>query len=116
MAVHRPFDPFTLNLKLLGQPVQLGQIVCTTTKNNHDTAVPFNNTGDALTCKVLELQADGACYIKFGAANTITATTSAYDKKLEAGQSWTVVMTEDKGFIAALAVSGTVTVNVTENK
>lgn len=96
-----------------GTPVFLGVIVATTTKNNHDTAVPFNNTGDALEGKQLLIQTDAACYILPGVLNTSTVTT-ANGVLLAAGERVTVGMRQGYKWLAALAVSGTANVRVWE--
>lgn len=95
-----------------GMPVLLGTIVATTTKNNHDTAVPFNNTGDALKSKPVLLQSDAACYVAFGSTNAVTATTS--NVKLAADEKVTFVMDPSYGWIACVAVSGTANLRVSE--
>lgn len=95
-----------------GMPVLLGKIVATTTINNHDTATPFNNTGDALKTKVLLIQADAACHIAFGTTNAVTATTA--NLKLSADSIYTFVMGPDYGWLAIVSVSGTTNVKVCE--
>ena len=111
MAFPRLHGP-ALDEAVYGAPVLLGKIVATTTKNNHDTATPFNDTGDALGGKLLVLQSDVACYIKVGKTNAITATTA--DLKLAADQLFYLNLPADYGFIAAVAVSGTANVKVFE--
>ena len=112
-ARHHPNDLFT---PLNGVPTALGVIVATTTKSNHDTAAPFNNTGDALKCKVLLLQPDTACWIAFGTTNAVTASTvaTAGSIYLAARQLLPIVMTERHGWIACVAVSGTTNLQVWE--
>lgn len=96
-----------------GSPSYLGTIVATTTKNNHDTAAPFNDTGDALKGKTIMVQPDTACYILAGSANTSTVTT-ANGVKLAADERVTITMTRDQGWLACLAVSGTTNLKVWE--
>lgn len=84
-----------------GVPVFLGVIAASTTKNNHDTATPFNNTGSALAGKVLLLQADAACHILPGTANTITATTSN-GVKLGADERVIITMNSTYGWLACV--------------
>jgi hypothetical protein len=111
-----------LLIALNGTPRYLGTIVATTTKNNHDTATPFNNTGDALKGKLLLIQTDAACYINFGTTNAITAvssaTTGAVSVKLNADERVIVRMDPESGYgwIAALAVSGTANIKVWDLK
>lgn len=112
MGILRNTNPSSMSARLNGTPVLLGTIVATTTKNNHDTAVAFNNTGDALKGKLLMLQPDAACYIDFGTANTGTATTSAI--KLAADERVVVSMTEAHGWVACVSVSGTTNLRVWE--
>lgn len=101
-----------------GTPVFLGVIIATTTKNNHDTATPFNNTGDALKGKLLLLQPDTACWVKFGTANTVTAssTATAGSIYLAARERVIVGMAGGLGYgwIACVAVSGTTNLLVHE--
>jgi hypothetical protein len=93
--------------KLLnGSPSFLGTIVATTTKNNHDTATPFNNTGTGLGGKMLLVQPDTACYVYRGTANTATVTT-ANGVKLAADERKIITLRSEQGWLAALAVSGT---------
>jgi hypothetical protein len=99
-----------------GSPSFLGVIVATTTKNNHDTAAAFNNTGDALKGKMLLLQPDTACWIRVGPLNTQTAsaTATAGSIYLAARERVIVGMTRDNGFLACVAVSGTTNLQVHE--
>jgi hypothetical protein len=90
---------------LNGTPVYLGTIVSTTTKNNHDTASAFNNTGVALKNMTLLVQSDAAAYIRAGTANSVTVT-SANGLLLEANEKYVLKMTGDYSFLAALSVSG----------
>lgn len=94
----------------------LGVIIATTTKNNHDTATPFNNTGDALKGKTLILQSDAAYYVYAGTANTatVTGTTTGNGMLIGAGERVQLTMTRDHGWLAAVAVSGTANVKVWE--
>lgn len=96
-----------------GTPVFLGVIVATTTKNNHDTAVPFNNTGDALEGKKLLIQSDADCYLLPGVLNTATVTTSN-GVKVFANERVVIGMRQGYKWLAALAVSGTANVRVWE--
>jgi hypothetical protein len=105
-----------LALKLSGTPVLLGTIVATTTKNNHDTATPFNNTNGGLAGKTLCIQADAACYVAFGTTNAVTATSANF--ALAAGQSIGLYMSalHGYGWIACLSASGTANLKVFELK
>jgi hypothetical protein len=104
-----------LGLQLNGTPVFLGVIVATTTKNNHDTASAFNNTGIGLGGKMLLIQSDAACFILPGTANTATAT-SSNGVKLAADERVVIIMdtTASYGWLAAVSVSGTANVRVWE--
>lgn len=113
MPALRPSSPSATTLKLNGTPVLLGTIVATTTKNNNDTATPFNNTGDALKGKTLLIQTDTACYILPGTANTATVTTSN-GVKLGADERVILGMADEYGWLAGLAVSGTSNIKVWE--
>ena len=84
-----------------GTHVFLGTIVATTTKNNHDTAVPFNNTGEALKGKVLLVQPDAACHILPGLLNTSTVTTTN-GLKLAADQTYVIMMGSSYGWLAVV--------------
>lgn len=110
MAV-RPF--IDSNTMLNGTPLFLGKIVATTTKNNHDTAVPFNDTGSALGGKVVLLQTDAACYVYPGTTNAATAT-AANGVLLAANERVVMCLGESYGWVAALAVAGTANVRVWE--
>lgn len=102
-----------LDVALVGSPSRLGVIIATTTsKNNHDTATPFNNTGDALTGKLLVLQPDVACRIKTGSTNATAA--AATDLLLEANEKFPLSMPSGHGFLAARAEAGTVNMQVYE--
>lgn len=98
------------NTALNGTPVFLGAIVATTTKNNHDTAVPFNDTGTGLGGKVLLVQASAACNILPGTSNT-AAVTTANGIKLVADEKYKICMGESYGW---LAVVGAATLQVWE--
>lgn len=100
-------------LKTYGSPTFLGVIVATTTKNNADTAAPFNSTGRALKGMVLLVQPDVACYVIPGTVNTVTVTASN-GVKLEANQLHLITMLNDEGWLAALPVSGTCNLKVWE--
>lgn len=102
---------------LYGNPVHLGTIVATTTKNNHDTSTVFNDTGDALKGKMLLLQSDAAFYVRAGTVNTITVTAGTATTagvKVEAGEKYILSLGRDQGWIACLSASGTATVQVFE--
>ena len=96
-----------------GSPQHLCTIVATTTKNNHDTAVAFNNTGDALKSRPLLLQSDAAFYVRGVTTNdgTVTETNGVY---VQALQPWVLWLRSDEGWVACLAVAGTATVRVFE--
>lgn len=91
----------------------LGTIIATTTKNNNDTATPFNNSGEALKGKVLLLQPDAACYILPGTLSTTTVTTTN-GLKVGADQTYVIIMGAGYGFLACLAVTGTANLKVWE--
>jgi hypothetical protein len=102
---------------LYGNPVHLGTVIATTTKNNTDTAVPFNSTGDALKGKMLLLQSDAAFYVRAGTVSTITVTTGTSTTagvKVEAGEKYILSMGREQGWIACVSASGTATVQVFE--
>ncbi len=102
---------------LYSNPVHLGTIVATTTKNNHDTAVVFNDTGDALKGKMLLLQSDAAFYVRAGTVNTITVTagtSTPAGAKVEANEKYILNLGQEQGWIACLSVSGTATIQVFE--
>lgn len=96
-----------------GTHVLLGTIVATTTKNNTDTAVPFNSTGEGLKGKTLLVQPDAACYILPGLLSTSTVTT-ANGLKLSADQTYVIMMGASYGWLACLSVSGTANLKVWE--
>ena len=98
---------------LNGCPSYLGVIVATTTKNNHDTAAAFNNTGEALKGKVLLLQSDAAFYLYPGTTNAATASTTN-GVLVAANERVVMVMGSSYGWVAALSVSGTANVKVWE--
>jgi len=112
----------TLNhlMGMAGTPVYLGTIIATTTINNHDTATPFNNTGDALKGKRLVIQTDAACHVAFGTTNAVTASASATGNGyyMAANQSLSLRMDpiDEYGWIACVAVSGTANLKVWELK
>ena len=112
--------PNPLDAAILKAPKSLlGTIVATTTKNNHDTATPFcNTTGNTLAGKLLLLQPDAACYINFGSANNITATTSngIYVGAFERLEVLLDLNSSDAayGYLACLSVSGTTNLKVWE--
>ena len=94
----------------------LGTIVATTTKNNHDTATPFNNSGDALKGKLLMLQPDTACRVNVGTTNAAAAATSGANKgpHLAADERVQVDMSGSYGWVACVADSGTTNLDVYE--
>ena len=110
MSVRR-FNDVTTTLN--GTPVYLGVIVATTTKNNHDTAAPFNNTGEALKGKTLLIQSDAAFYLYTGTTNAATASTTN-GVLVAANERIVMVMGSSYGWVAALAVTGTANVRVWE--
>ncbi len=119
MASPRLGDDTQLQQALADAPRNfLGVIIATTTKNNHNTATPFNNTGNALQGKTLLVQADTACYIYTGKLNTqtVTGTATGNGFLLEAGKGYSFTMGPDEGYLAAVAVSGTSNLKVWECK
>jgi hypothetical protein len=104
---------YAVSLITNGTPVYLGTIVASTTKNNHDTASPFNDTGDALEGKFLLVQCDAAAYVLPGTANTTTVTTSN-GVKLAADERVILSMAAGYKWLAALAVTGTANCKVWE--
>jgi hypothetical protein len=101
----------------IGTPVALGVIVATTSKNNTDTATPFNATaGEGMEGKVLLFQSDTACFCKFGADSTVAATTSTTGSSFElaAKERVVVAVAQNLGFLACIASSGTSNVKVWE--
>lgn len=116
MAENKALRPDGLELLtqfLYGDPVLLGTIAATTTKNNNDTAVPFSNTGNGLAGKVLLLQADAACYVITGTANTVTssATTGVY---LAALDPRIIVPKSLNGWLACFPLGASVNLRVFE--
>ncbi len=94
----------------------LGVIVATTTKNNSDTATPFNAAAPGLQGKTLLIQADTACYIYTGPLNTqtVTGTATGNGFLLEAGKGYTMTMGSSCGYLACVAVTGTSNLKVWE--
>ncbi len=107
----RPFPDSVTQLS--GTPVLLGTITATTTKNNHDTAIPFNDTGTGLAGKLVMFQTDSACYLLCGTSNTAAAT-AATGILLAANERVIIWLGESYGWTAVLAVSGTSVVKVWE--
>lgn len=105
-APTRSSNPTLATHRQTGTPVYLGTIVATTTKNNHDTAAPFSNTGDAMKGFSVIVQCDTAAYIRSGTANTVTVT-AANGLLVAANEKLYLALEETYGWIAALAVSGT---------
>lgn len=93
---------FTMSLN--GTPRYLGTIAASTTKNNHDTAAPFNNTGSGLANKLLLIQCDAAAHILPGTTNATTVTTSN-GVKLAADERVVVRMEEGYGWLAAVGAA-----------
>lgn len=106
-----PLNGTLLDAAIYGDPVYIGTIVATTTKNNHDTAVAFNNTGEALKGMLLLVQPDAACYIRQVDTNAGTVTTTN-GVKIAADQLFPVNMRSNKGWVACVPVSGTVNLRV----
>jgi len=111
MADH--LSPDSIAAATVGSPSLLGTIVATTTKNNYDTATPFNNSGDGLKGKVLLIQPDAACYILPVTSSTGTVTTSN-GVKLAADEKVTIHMGQRFPGLACLSVSGTTNCKVWE--
>ena len=105
-------DPH-LNQALYGDAVLLGTIVATTTKDNGDTSVPFNNTGEQLKGKLLLIQSDVAVYIKQNSTAS-AGVTAANGVKVLADEKFFVNMRSNKGYLSVLPVSGTANVKVFE--
>lgn len=89
----------------------LGTIVATTTKNNHDTASAFNNTGEALKGLTLLIQPDAACYMRSVTTNSGTATTSN-GMYVDANERLVCTMGGSAGWLAVVSASGTCNVKV----
>lgn len=106
-------DANALTQTVFGDFTLLGTITATTTKNNHTTAVPFNDTGNALSAKTVTVQCDTACYIRTGAADTltVTATNGFY---LPAHGAATFTLRPENGFVACLPASGTTVLTIWE--
>jgi len=103
-----------LGAAIYGDPVYLGTIAATTTsKNNHDTGTPFNDTDEALKGKLLLVQPDVACYVRQADTNAGTAS-STNGVKLAADQLFYVSMRSNKGWLACVSVSGSVNLRVFE--
>ncbi len=107
-----PVSPQNLPAMQFAPRTLLGTIVATTTKNNHDTASAFNNTGVGLSDKVLMIHPDAACYINFGTANTVTATSSGIH--LAAHEKYFIVAGSTQTHLACLSDSGTTNCKVFE--
>jgi hypothetical protein len=102
-----PPSPYALLGPINGTPIRLGVIEATTTKNNHDTATPFSDTGDALEGKVLLMQCSAAANVNFaGTTNAVTAsataTNAAYGVKLAADERVIVTMAPGYKWIAVV--------------
>lgn len=107
LATNYPPSGYAIQGPLNGVPVLLGVIQASTTKNNNDTATPFNNTGDALEGKVLMIQCDAAANVRCdGTTSTVTAsatiTNAAYGPHVDANQ--VVYCTMSLGFKWVAAV------------
>ena len=96
-----------------GTPVFLGLIVATTTKNNTDTATPFNTAANGLAGKALLIQSDTECFILPSASSTGTVTT-ANGVKVGADEKVIIIMGPTYGWLAGLAVTGTSNIRVWE--
>lgn len=96
-----------------GTPTYLGVITATTAKNNHTTAVPFNNTGDAMTGKVILVVPTADCYILQGTTNAATVT-AANGVPLYAGERVPLALAANEGWLAVLPVGSTVDLKVWE--
>ncbi len=107
---------YQLHQTLNGSPTFLGVITATTTQNNHDTAVPFNDTSNALMGKVLLLQADSACYIYVGTTNAVTAigTATGNGLFLNSGERLILTMGESQGWVACVPYDETTNLKVWE--
>lgn len=102
---------------LNGSPQSLGVIIATaTSKNNHTTATPFNDTGDGLGAKILMLQSDADCYVITGTTNAVvavaTATSSSW--KISAGERVVITPKSNEGWIACITAAGTANLKVWE--
>ena len=86
---------------LSGSPSFLGVIAASTTKNNHDTATPFNNTGEALNGKILLIQADATCFFLPGITNATTVT-EANGVRISQYERVILTMTRYQGWLAAM--------------
>lgn len=87
-----------------GAPKFLGTIAATTTINNHDTATPFNNTGDALKNKCLLIQPDADCHVLPGITNAATVTTTN-GLKIGADERVVLTMGSDMGWLAVVGAA-----------
>lgn len=90
--------------QLNGTPHYLGRIVATTTKNNHDTSTPFNDTTVALKGMTLLIQCDAAADILPGIVNTVT-TTATTGVKLAADEKFYIMMENDAGWVAVVGTA-----------
>lgn len=112
MTIARP-DP-RLNSNIInGTPVWKGVIIATTTKNNHDTATPFLNTGDAMEGGVYLLEASAACNVNCaGTTNAVTAsvtrTSSSYGFAMAADERVIITMAEGYKWIAVVGAASVV--------
>ena len=112
----RPNDAGVLAQYLDGEPVFLGVIVASTTKNNSDTATPFSNTGNALAGKVLMIQSDAACYVypSSTSTGTVTGTATGNGVYLAANDARIITMRDAPRWLACVAVTGTANLKVWE--
>jgi hypothetical protein len=110
---NRLVEPGNILEAVYGSPSYLGTIVATTTKNNHDTATPFNNTGDALKTKMLMVQPDAECYILAGTTNGATVTTGN-GVYLDANEKFFITMKSGQGWLACVSLAGTTNLKVWE--
>lgn len=103
-----------LNAALYGDPVYIGTIVATAAPaDNANTSSPFCDSGERLRGKMLLLQPDVACYVRQNAVVN-GGVTSTNGVKLAADQLFLTNMRGSKGYLAAVAVSGTVNLRVFE--
>jgi hypothetical protein len=110
-----PLHGHDLQDALRGVPVALGVIASTSgpaSKNNHTTSSAFNNTGEALSGKVLTLYASAAGYIAVGSDNSVAATSSSFP--IAATTATTFRMRGSDKFLAFIAASGTANLSVFE--
>lgn len=105
----------TMLSTLNGNPTYLGEIIAGTgaAVNNHTTAVPFNNTGAALTNKVVLLQGDVAFRVLSEEDNT-PSVSSTNGVVVGSNDRIAIAMDSTHGWVSVIAVTGTATVKVWE--